>query len=91
MTDTKINWKKVKRDADELQHMQKAHVEIFGPWLKERGWAQWYSEHAWYKEPLNDTYSCVPADVAVMLELGLKKVRGSFLNQPIFDHKTRSK
>lgn len=81
----KVNWKVVKRNSDNFESMQKAHLEIFGPWLRQRGWGQWYNEMCWYKPGLNDTYSCVPPDVAVMLELGLKKVSGSFMGQARFE------
>jgi hypothetical protein len=55
-----------------LEDQEKSHLEIFGPWLESKGWGRFYNEQNWVKDGKTHHENGVPADVAVMLELGLK-------------------
>lgn len=58
---------------ENLEDQDKAHIEIFGPWLESKGWGKFYNEQNWVKDGKTHPENGVPADVAVMLELNLKK------------------
>lgn len=57
----------------DVEAQRKLHIEVFGRWLKEKGWSQFYNDNNWVKEDHTHNEIGVPADIAVMLELGLKK------------------
>ena len=58
---------------EEFKAQSELHVEVFGPWLEKRGWSRFYNEQNWVKEGYTHHEFGVPADIAVMFELGLRK------------------
>ena len=63
----------IKDILKDVDAQRKLHIEVFGKWLIEKGWSQFYNDNNWVKKDHTHPEIGVPADIAVMLELGLKQ------------------
>lgn len=65
--------KPMKEILKDVEAQRKLHIEVFGRWLTEKGWSQYYNDNNWVKKDHTHHEIGVPVDIAVMFELGLKK------------------